>query len=207
MPMRKSKREWRCANCSHSHLKWEGSCRNCGEVDTLQEIILVPTSPKSTGTDSARKLRRRAKDSERGIAKRMVTVDGPDPAFAKIASSTGRIGHITGIRVDAISRSYVTENKNRKIPTWMADAWLLINQRAMDFNKNALLHVEPPNMPKEFPLNGTRHKLDTMAIITQTRHEELIRYEKAIQGIVALSTSNGEVPADVLDLIYEALQK
>jgi len=114
----------------------------------------------------------------------MSRIDGPDPSYAKIASSTGRIGHITGIRVDAISRTYVTENKNRKLPGWFIDAWLLINQRAKDFNKNALLHIEPPNMPREMHINGQLEKLDTMAVITQTRHEDLIRAEKALTEMI-----------------------
>lgn len=178
--MVRSKREWRCTVCEHSQIKWEGTCRNCKRTNTLQEVLLMPAKAKPRGTDAARRLRRRAKDSERGIAKRMSAVDGPDPAFKNIASSTGRIGHISGIRVDAVSRSYVTENKNRKVPTWMIDAWVLINQRAIDFNKNALLHVEPPNAPRDILINGQQRKLDTMAIITQTRHEELIRAEKAL---------------------------
>ncbi len=182
--MIKSKREWRCEKCEFSHLKWEGVCRQCGASGTLQEIVLLPTPAKPTGTDAARRLRRRAKDSERGIAKRMVAVDGPDPAFSKIASSTGRIGHISGIRVDAVSLHYVTENKNRKVPTWMIDAWVLINQRGKDFGKNVLLHIEPPNMPREFKVNGITEKLDTMAVITQGRHEELIRAEKALVGLI-----------------------
>jgi len=126
---------------------------------------------------------RRSKNSERNIAKKMVAVDGPDPQYAKIASSTGRIGHITNIRADAISRTYLTENKNRALPSWLVNAWLLINQRAEDFGKNALLHLDPPNMPKEFPLNGVIRKLDTMAVITQARHEELIIKEKRLEEL------------------------
>lgn len=129
--MVRSKREWKCSSCEATQIKWEGACRACGEEATLEEVILINGPEKKRETTAARRLRRRAKDSERGIAKRMSYVDGPDPAFANIASSTGRIGHITGIRVDAISKNYVTENKNRKIPSWMAAAWILINQRAL----------------------------------------------------------------------------
>jgi len=164
--------------------------------------VLLPTKDKPRGTNEARRLRRRAKDSERGIARRMLNVDGPDPAFKNIASSTGRIGHISGIRVDAVSKSYVTENKNRKVPTWMVDAWLLINQRAHDFNKNALLHVEPPNAPRDFLLNGQTIKLDTMAIITQTRHEELIRNEKALQKAIEILD---DFPTDLVEQVLVVL--
>ena len=200
--MVRSRREYRCTQCTKAQIKWEGICRECGGINTLQEVVLLPTKDKPRGTTEARRLRRRAKDSERGIARRMLNVDGPDPAFKNIASSTGRIGHISGIRVDAVSKSYVTENKNRKVPTWMVDAWLLINQRAHDFNKNALLHVEPPNAPRDFLLNGQTIKLDTMAIITQTRHEELIRNEKALQKAIEILD---DFPTDLVEQVLVVL--
>lgn len=115
----------------------------------------------------------------------MLEADGSDPAFEKITSSTGRVGHITGMRIDAISRTYVTENKNRKMPTWLIDAWILINQKGKDFGKNVLLHVDPPNMPKEILVNGSREKLDTLSIIPQSRHEELITTERILADLLA----------------------
>lgn len=213
--------EWICSNCGRKYIKWNGSCYSgCKFTGTLEQktvqsrryapratvarstkpsvpaanssSIGVPKPTRGTETAAARKLRRRAKDSERGIARRMQDVDGADPAFRNIASSTGRIGHITGMRIDAISRSYVTENKNRKMPSWLITAWVLINQRAVDFQKNALLHVDPPNMPREFVIQGGKRKLDTLAIITQTRHEELIQNEKALQGLLHVINSKAE---------------
>jgi len=203
--MVRSKREWRCTVCEAVQIKWEGQCRACKGTNTLQEVILMPTTEKPRGTNEARRLRRRAKDSERGIAKRMLLADGADPAFKNIASSTGRIGHISGIRVDAVSKTYVTENKNRKMPTWVINAWVLINQKASDFNKNALLHIEPPNMPRDIVVNGRTIKLDTMAIISQTRHEELIRAERAFKIAVEIfkSIPNSDVLfKDVWDSLY-----
>lgn len=174
-----SKRKWVCSECRGQQLTWEGKCRSCGKVGTLEEVS-ISAKVQSTATDEQRKLRRRAKDSERGIAKRMVAADGPDPSFSRIASSTGRIGHINNLRIDAVSRTYVTENKNRKMPTWLIDAWVLLNQRGDDFQKNILLHVDPPNMPRDYPTQGVKRKLDTMAIIKQSRHEQLIIKEKAL---------------------------
>ena len=205
--MVRSKREWKCSNCGYKYIKWAGTCyRGCGFTGTLEEnnisnrpsnqrnerlstnttekSIGVPKPSRDSGTAEAKRLRRRAKESERDIAKRMVSADGADPAYRNIASSTGRIGFITGMRVDAISRSYVTENKNRKMPTWLIQAWVLINQRAVDFNKNALLHVDPPNMPRDFVIHGGKQKLDTMAILTQTRHEELINHERILEALI-----------------------
>lgn len=185
--MVQSKREYKfkCEKCGHSYLQWTGVCYSgCRLSGTVVEIQQTNNGTKSTGTAEARRLRRRAKDSERDIAKRMLVVDGADPNFRNIASSTGRIGHITGMRIDAISKNYVTENKNRKMPTWLIQAWILINQRAVDFNKNALLHVDPPNMPKTYVIQGGNRKLDTLAIITQTRHEELIKHERVLADLI-----------------------
>lgn len=184
--MVKQKRKWVCSNCAREYIKWEGACyRGCQFAGTLQEVSLNGGKiVKSEGTAAAKRLRRRAKDSERDIAKRMLASDGPDPAFRNIASNTGRVGFITGMQIDAVSRNYVTENKNRKMPSWLITAWVLINQRAYDFNKNALLHVDPPNMPRDYPIQGTVQKLDTMAIITQTRHEELIEAEKIRDALI-----------------------
>lgn len=185
-----SKRKFVCSKCHGQQMVWEGKCRSCTAIGTLEEVNLTNVRAKSNETNEQRRLRRRAKDSERGIAKRMVAADGPDPSFSKIASSTGRIGHISGLRVDAVSRTYVTENKNRKMPTWLIDAWVLINQRGQDFNKHILLHVDPPNMPRDYLSQGVKKKLDTMAIICQTRHEELIQKEKAFAELESILFSD-----------------
>jgi hypothetical protein len=181
--MVKAKYEYKCSICNYNHLKWQGKCKSCGAIGTINKTSVNPQTANAAAA-STKKLLRRAKDSERNIAKRMTAIDGHDPAFRNIASSTGRIGHITGIQVDAISTNYVIENKNRKMPAWLILAWIIINQKSVDFGKNALLHVDPPNMPREFHSQGGLKKLDTMAIITQTRHEELITNEKVLQALV-----------------------
>lgn len=212
--MIRQRKKWVCKNCNSEYLKWWGTCKSCGKVDTLSEVEIAPERKRAKRTplqrqrapvDPNKRLRRRAKDSERSIAKRMLEADGPDPAFARIASSTGRTGHITNMRVDAVSRSYVTENKNRKMPTWLIDAWVLINQRAKDFNKHVLLHVDPPNMPRELPINGVKERLDTMSIITQSRHEELIQTERILTELVS-EVMNSAVYND-LQALYYALQE
>lgn len=185
----RSKREYRCSACEAKSIKWSGICAGCGKAGTMQEVMLVPLQKTATATASQRSLQRRSKKSERNIAARMTAVDGVDPQYEKITTSTGRVGHITNIRVDAISKHYVTENKNRGLPSWLINAWVLINQRAEDFDKYSLLHLDPPNMPKEFPINGTLHKLDTMAVITQTRHEQLITESKRLDAITEIMNS------------------
>jgi hypothetical protein len=180
----KTKKEYICSVCQKKYLRWVGFCSGCKKGGTVQEHIVIV--PPSTATPSQRSLARRAKQSERDIGKRMLDADGPDPMFSKIASSTGRVGHITALRFDTVSRTYATENKNRKMPTWLIQAWVLIQQRAHDFNKNALLHIEPPNMPKEFTVNGMKYKTGNMAIITQERHEELIHHEQALAAVIEI---------------------
>lgn len=177
--MVRSKRKWVCTNCSADQIVWEGKCRQCSEIGTLQEEILV--EPKPRASKEQKSIIRRSKNAERTAASRMVAIDGRDPQYDKIATSTGRVGHITNMQFDAISKTYVTEVKNRQLPGWLVKAWIQIQQRAIDFNRNALLYLDPPNAPKEFPLHAVKHKNDAMAVIRQDRHEELIAKEKLVQ--------------------------
>lgn len=179
-----------CSKCGKTFLKWQGICSSCGAAGTIN--TLEPRAA-STETPERKTIRRRWQTRERDKARRMTTVDGHDPAFKHIASSTGKVGMITGMRIDAVSMSYVTEIKNRVLPGWLNDAWLLINQRSIDFGKNALLHLDPPNKAKDFVLNGTKYKLGPMEVITETRHEDLIRIEKklsAIENVIISGESN-----------------
>lgn len=205
--MIKSKAEFICSKCGAKYIKWSGICyRGCKFQGTIEKKQLIEPKVKPQQASSAKRLQRRAKDSERGIARRMLEVDGADPLFRNIASSTGRIGFITGMQIDAVSRTYVTENKNRKMPSWLILAWTIINQKANEFGKNALLHVEPPNMPKTYLSQGVTHKLSTMAIITQDRHEELIEHEKMLAELMMEINGRGEYAA--LQVLYvQLLQK
>lgn len=179
--MVKPKRTWTCSRCSASQIRWEGKCRQCGEIGTLEVVQLVEPRPRATKEQKS--IIRRSKNTERSAAKRMVDVDGRDPQYDKIATSTGRVGHITNMQFDAISKTYVTEVKNRQLPGWLIKAWIQIQQRAIDFHKNALLYLEPPNSPKEFTLHTEKHKNDAMAVIRQDRHEELISKEKMVEMV------------------------
>ena len=178
------RKQYKCSVCSKIYYRWQAMCSDCKKAGTLEVDNQIV--PKVKASLSQRSLIRRSKQSERDIGKRMLDADGPDPMFSKIASSTGRVGHITSLRFDTVSRTYATENKNRKLPVWLINAWILINQRASDFHKNALLHIEPPNAPKTIPLNGQQVKLGNMAIITQEHHEELIHHEQALAVVIEI---------------------
>ncbi len=181
--MIRQKKEFRCTNCDARALKFSGYCPACKKAGTMREHLLIPVKAKPKATLSQKGLIRRAKNSEREISRRMQQVDGPDPIYKNVASSTGRVGHITGMQIDSISKNYVIENKNRSLPIWINKAWIQILQRAQDFNKEALLHIEPSNIAKEFPVNGMKFKTPNMAIISQERHEDLILAEKDLNSI------------------------
>jgi hypothetical protein len=197
--MIRSKKEYKCSKCNKVFLKWQGICSSCGEGGSIQEVVLVPPPPKATLSQKA--LNARSKRSERSIARRMQDIDGRDPEFSRLSTSTGRVGHLTHLRFDAISTTYTTENKNRILPLWLIKAWILISQRAVDFNKHALLHLDPPNLPKTVPLNGQQLKLDTMAVIGQTRHEYLIvrsRKLEMIENIVLGADATTDKTASII---------
>lgn len=198
--MVRPKKEYICSSCTAKHVKWEGFCRQCKQADTLVEKIFIKKSVKPKATPSQRSLHRRAKNSERDGARRLQEIDGPDPLFKNIASSTGRVGHITNMRIDSVSKTYVQENKNRVLPKWILDAWLLLNQRGISFNKNIVLRLDPPNMPKTFIAEGLTRKLEALAVLTQSRHEELIKIEQDYNVLIQL-ISNDERYKDLLDRI------
>jgi hypothetical protein len=191
--MVRSKKEYICSYCSTLHLRWGGFCKNCKKQGTLEEHELIAPKPKATL--SQRSLGERAKRSERAVAKKTTAADGPDENFKYIASSTGRVGHITALQFDAISRSYVTENKNRVMPTWLIKAWIQINQRAVDFHKQPFLHIDPPNMPKTFLINSKNMPLSTMAIIAQDRHEQLMRRDRILSEVESILIDRTDLDA------------
>lgn len=203
--MVRSKRSFICKECRKPHMKWAGFCSGCRAIGTLEEQSTGPEKPKAT--QDQRSIIRRSKKSERTIARSMQDVDGPDPNFRRIASSTGRVGHITSLQFDAVSRSYVTENKNRSLPGWLIKAWVQINQLAVNYHKDVLLHIEPPNMPKTFLVNGENHKLSTLAVITQAHHEDLIKRSRLMASIEQAfmeSTSTVDLGERVAQLLKES---
>lgn len=187
--MARIKRTFECIACKKIYFKWIGLCLSCGKGGTIKETTVTLTK-ESRDTDRARRVRRRSKDSERALAKRMATIDGEDPAFDRVASKHGRIGFITNIRADSVSSNYIHENKNRPLPKWLADAWLLILTKGIEFNKHALLHIDPPNLPKEYLFQGIKRKTDSIAMIQQSRHEDLIIAERNFKLIKEIMDSN-----------------
>ena len=112
---------------------------------------------------------RRSKQSERDLGKFLLAHNGPDPAYAKITSSTGRVGHITDLQVDVISLDYAAENKLVKISRKLLGWWEQIGEVAVKHGKQPLLRIAPSN--------EGRHP--EMHIITAQRHKDLLEIEKS----------------------------
>ena len=121
--------------------------------------------------DNQRRLRR-SKESERALGRWLLLHNGPDPVFKHIASSTGRVGQITDLQFDVISKTYAGENKQVKVPKKLLGWWVQINEVAARHNKVPLLRIEPTNEGK-FP---------EMHIITKERHQELLDMEQKHEG-------------------------
>lgn len=128
-----------------------------------------------------RALLRRAKRSERDFARWLITNDAPDDRYRNLTSSTGRIGHINQMRADCLSLHFLGENKNEKLPATIGKYWALINEKALEWGKSAILHWEPSN-GGDFRVAGK--KLPDLYIITGDRLAELLAKEKAYDARV-----------------------
>lgn len=112
---------------------------------------------------------RRSKESERDLGKFLLTHNGKDTGpLGVVASSTGRLGHLTELQIDAVSKDYAAENKNVKVPKTLLAWWDQIVRIAEKHNKQPLLRIEPSNEGKH----------EEMHIITAKRHAELLDIER-----------------------------
>jgi hypothetical protein len=114
------------------------------------------------------------KRSERTLGKWLMEHDGPDPAMSKVASSTGRVGHITELQYDVASLHYSAENKQQKVWSGLWSFWLQIVAKAIENGKTPLLRLDPTNDEKY--VLGRR--IPKMHVITEERHAELLGYER-----------------------------
>jgi len=119
-------------------------------------------------TDVQRRLQR-AKQSERDLGHWLTKFDGPDPRLRGIASSTGRVGHITQMQFDVTSKTYAAENKQVRLNQKWLQWWLQILDVARRERKEALLRIDPTNEVRNIP---------EMHIITAERHADLLKMER-----------------------------
>lgn len=127
-------------------------------------------------TSDTQRLLRKAKQSERDLGHWLLKHDGPDPAMRGIASSTGRVGHITALQYDVHSKTYAAENKRVRLSKTLLQWWLQILDVAVDRRKEALLSIEPSNEVLAGPRG--RRKIPRMHIIAEERHAELLAAEQ-----------------------------
>lgn len=123
-------------------------------------------------SDAQRRLRR-SKDSERRLAKWLITHDGPDPVMKPgngIVSETGRVGHVTALQFDAISLHYAAENKQERVPATWWTYWKKVVEKSGEWGKEPLLRIEPTNIDKQ--------GVPILHLITEERHRELLAYER-----------------------------
>jgi hypothetical protein len=98
--------------------------------------------------------------------------------MSRITSSTGRVGHITELQFDVLSRTYAAENKQVKVPVKFLSWWLKIIAISKEHGKQPLLRIEPTNM----------RRLPEMHIITAERHAELLQAESDLSDLRSAGT-------------------
>lgn len=134
----------------------------------------TPDSPPEA-VRSKKSLLRRAKRSEREASRWLQVHDGPDPRYRNLTTSTGRIGHLTGLQADSVSKSYLDEHKNVKVPATLAKWWQQICSKAIEWGKNPILTWEPSNAA-DYRVAGK--PLPDLHVITADRHAELLDKER-----------------------------
>jgi hypothetical protein len=92
-----------------------------------------------------------------------------------IMTSTGRIGHVTNIQADCLSRTYIAENKNEILPAKFAKYVQKIAQVAIQWGKEPVLRLDAPD-PKRYMVNGK--PFPVVHLITEARHGELLLKEQ-----------------------------
>lgn len=144
-----------------------------------------------TLTDAQRRIKR-SKQSERDLGHWLMRNDGPDPRLRGLTTSTGRVGHLTHLQFDVASLTYVAENKQVKIPAKWLQWWLQIIDIATEQGKEALLRIEPTNLPL-----GSRKRIPELHIITDDRHAELLRIERNYDKVMGYLD---DLPVGIEDL-------
>jgi hypothetical protein len=94
-----------------------------------------------------------------------------------IVSETGRVGHVTALQFDAISLSYVAENKHERVPATWWSYWKKVVEKATEWRKEPLLRIEPTNDDKD--------GVPVLHLITERRHAELLLCEQKLRDYEA----------------------
>src|SRR5690606_14218946 len=110
---------------------------------------------------------------ERDRGKWLLEHDGPCPKYGDMATVNARVGHITDLGFDLISRTYAGEAKHREsVPKWLIGAWAQIVEKAETPGKAPLMAVTSDSRP-------------VMRLTTPERHAELLEAARERDGLIA----------------------
>lgn len=110
---------------------------------------------------------------ERDRGKWLLEHDGPCPKYGDMATVNARVGHITDLGFDLISRTYAGEAKHREsVPKWLIGAWKQIIEKAEKHGKVPFMAVTSNRMP-------------VMHIITPEHHAELLEAARERDRLIA----------------------
>lgn len=119
----------------------------------------------------------RGKYSERINAKTLIEMDGPDNGvLSKLATSTGRVGHLTELQFDIVSKTYAGENKyvsrSAKDPSFRFTRSVIqkLIKASKQFGKEPIWIIHIAGCP-------------VIHAITESRHRQLLQYEKIVHEL------------------------
>lgn len=82
-------------------------------------------------------------ESERQLGMWFKDHDNVDPFFKKAETSCGRVGHLSGLRMDVITKNFVGENKSREdCPSWLKDAVIVALTKSEEWRRPALIRLD-----------------------------------------------------------------
>jgi len=125
------------------------------------------------------KIKTNAKRAEREAARNLLKIDGKpkEQSLLSLMSSTGRIGHLTGIQLDYVSKNYFGETKS---------SLSLAENPGHRITQEELLKLQKNPMLKEFKKNWLYIlkivRCEEMHGISMKRHAELLEYERKMKG-------------------------
>jgi hypothetical protein len=160
----------------------------------------VPAAPRPqprevsrTKGGQQRKHDMRWKNDERDTAKTYQRIDGPteNKVLRKLVTKNkageivGRLGHLTDLRVDSCSKSYMIESKRRSLPKWLHDAWVQVQQIARDYDVHPVIALTMVDEQNSYTYEGKTVPCEDIHGITAKRHADLLRMERQLKALDA----------------------
>jgi hypothetical protein len=153
----------------------------------------VIDKPEKKETGRTKGAKQKSKDpkwkrAERSDAKFLETHAGvdDDPAFARLKSSTGRVGFLCHLGYDQTSQKCVGESKARKLPKWLTQSWVQLQQCAMGRKKDGVLFLHLVDVDEYFTFEGKRYRVpNPLNVITPERHAFLLACERELEELKA----------------------